>query len=87
MAGPLLDVFRSALRTQGLNEGSDWRFVYMDPGHPVYHCVYDVSTPEMTDIGLIVGDRLVALLRCSGANSLMFALTRGRPGTHLYPGP
>ena len=36
-----VDAMRRALRSQGLNEGADWRFVYLKPSHPIYHAFFD----------------------------------------------
>ena len=55
-------VFEEALRTQGLNEGADWRLVYLKPDHPVYHSFFDfdMSVREnmfYTSVGFRTGDR------------------------------
>jgi hypothetical protein len=55
-------VFEEALRTQGLNEGADWRMVYLKPDHPVYHAFFDfdMSVREnmfYTSVGFRTGDR------------------------------
>jgi len=67
-------VFEEALRTQGLNEGADWRLVYLKPDHPVYHAFFDFDTSvrenmfytsvgfRTGDRGLEVGDRLAVFM-------------------------
>jgi hypothetical protein len=60
LRGGLFDVYRDALTTQGLYEGTDWRFAWLDEEHPVFHGRFDF-TPD-SDIGLLVGDRLAALM-------------------------
>lgn len=60
LRGGLFDVYRDALTAQGLYEGTDWRFVWLDEEHPVFHGRFDF-TPD-SDIGLLVGERLAALM-------------------------
>lgn len=71
LKGPKFDRLRDALATQGLYEGQDWRFVYLKPSHPLYHSFFDfdmavrdntsLGTPEIGDMGLVIGDRLAVL--------------------------
>lgn len=64
------DALRRAMRTQGLNEGADWRIVYLRPEHPIYHSFFDfdmsvrdnTSRIEVGDMGLMIGDRLAVFL-------------------------
>jgi hypothetical protein len=35
---------RAAFQQVGYQEGKDWRFVQLDPSHPLYHCYYDISS-------------------------------------------
>ena len=61
---------RRALRSQGLNEGADWRIDYLKPTHPIYHAFFDFDMSvrdnsariEYGDQGLFVGDRLAVFL-------------------------
>jgi hypothetical protein len=77
MNGVLFDKFRQALKSQGLNEGADWRFVYLDPGHPLYHAFFDFDmavrdnqkiAAHVGDMGLVIGERLAVFL--SGAREI-----------------
>lgn len=72
MKTPLFDKFRRALKSQRLNEGADWRFVYLKPDHPIYHSFFDFDmavrdnqklTAQVGDMGLEIGERLVALFQ------------------------
>ncbi len=70
MAGTKFDIMRRALKSQGLNEGADWRFVWLKPGHPLYHSYFDFdmavrdnsTRQELGDLGLVVGERLAAFI-------------------------
>ena len=61
---------RRAMRSQGLNEGADWRIDYLKPSHPIYHAFFDFDMAvrdnsarvEYGDQGLFVGDRLAVFL-------------------------
>ena len=57
----VFDVYREALTTQQLYEGSDWRFVRLRSSHPIYHAPFDIGS-EDDDVGLMVEGRLAALL-------------------------
>ena len=82
-------VFEEALRTQGLNEGADWRLVYLKPDHPVYHAFFDFdsSVRENTfytsvgfragDRGLVVGDRLAVFMPTARAGVVTNAAALG----------
>jgi len=59
------------LKSQGLNEGADWRFEYLKPNHPIYHSFFDFDMAvrdnqkiraHVGDMGLIIGDRLAVFL-------------------------
>lgn len=64
LRGGLFDMYRQALAEQGLHEGSDWRFTWLDEDHPVFHGLFDF-TPD-SDIGLLIHidgrDHLAALM-------------------------
>jgi hypothetical protein len=71
MKGALFDKFRVALKTQGLNEGADWRFAYLKPSHPLYHSFFDFDmavrdnqklSAHVGDMGLLIGDRLAVFI-------------------------
>jgi len=70
MKGARFDALRRAMLSQGLNEGADWRFVYLKPDHPVYHSFFDfdmsvrdnLNRVEVGDMWLIVGNRLAAFI-------------------------
>ena len=71
MKGVLFDKFRQALKSQGLNEGADWRFVYLKPNHPLYHSFFDFDMAvrdnqkiraHVGDMGLMIGERLAVFL-------------------------
>ena len=73
LKGQMLTPLRRAMVLQRLNEGDDWRFVYLKPSHPVYHSYFDFDMAvrdnmppdlgiDVGDIGLGIGDRLAALL-------------------------
>jgi len=70
MKGSRFDALRRAMLSQGLNEGADWRFVYLKPDHPVYHAFFDFDMSvrdnnprvEIGDMGLVVGDRLAVFI-------------------------
>ena len=85
MRGGLFDVYRAALQTLEMNEGDDWRFAYLQPSHPIYHSVIDRSGMTGTGIGLMVGDRMAALLGYLGVNSVVFALTQEGSVTRVVP--
>jgi hypothetical protein len=75
------EVLRRAMRTQGLNEGADWRFVVLESDHPIYHSFFDFDTsvrynqmsqhsssnPLPFDLGLEIGDRLAVFLHAGKA--------------------
>jgi len=75
----IFDVLRQAMKRQGLNEGSDWRFVVLQSDHPIYHAFFDFDSsvhhnemdlhtsnnPLTKDMGLVVGDRLAVFLFAS----------------------
>ncbi|MEW6755710.1 MAG: DUF4159 domain-containing protein [Candidatus Latescibacterota bacterium] len=77
MRGGPFDVLRQALKSQGLNEGADWRFVWLRPTHPIYHSFFDFDMAvrdnldriELGDIGLQIGERLAVFL--TTANRIM----------------
>lgn len=72
----IYDILRQAMKTQRLNEGSDWRFVVLQPDHAIYHAFFDFDSsvhenqmdvhssnnPLTKDMGLVVGDRLAVFL-------------------------
>lgn len=72
----VFDVLRRAMRSQGLNEGADWRFVTLNPQHPIYHSFFDFDTsvranqisphssqnPLPQDLGMEIGKRLAVFL-------------------------
>jgi hypothetical protein len=72
----IFDVLRRALKTQGMNEGADWRFVVLHSDHPIYHSFFDFDTsvrhnqmsqhstsnPLPNDMGLEIGNRLAVFL-------------------------
>ena len=70
MSGTKFDIIRRGLKSQGLNEGADWRFVWLKPRHPLYHSFFDFdmavrdnsTRQELGDIGLMVGERLAAFI-------------------------
>ena len=71
MKGALFDKFRQALKSQGLNEGADWRFVYLKPSHPIYHSFFDFDMAvrdnqkiraHVGDMGLMIGERLAVFM-------------------------
>jgi hypothetical protein len=70
MKGARFAALRSAMLSQGLNEGADWRFVYLKPSHPLYHSFFDFdmavrdnsSRVEIGDMGLVIGERLAVFL-------------------------
>lgn len=71
MKGVLFDKFRQALKGQGLNEGADWRFIYLKPAHPLYHSFFDFDMAvrdnqklraHVGDMGLVIGDRLAVFI-------------------------
>jgi hypothetical protein len=70
MKGGKFDTLRRALISQGLNEGADWRFIWLKPTHPLYHSFFDfdmavrdnVNRIELGDMGLVIGDRLAVFL-------------------------
>ena len=71
MKGVLFDKFRRALKTQGLNEGADWRFTYLKPSHPLYHSFFDFDMAvrdnqklraHIGDMGLLIGERLAVFI-------------------------
>ena len=70
MAGTKFDLMRRALKSQGLNEGADWRFIWLKPSHPLYHSYFDFdmavrdnsTRQELGDLGLVVGERLAAFI-------------------------
>lgn len=86
MKGVLFDKFRRALKTQGLNEGADWRFVYLKQSHPLYHSFFDFDMAvrdnqklraHVGDMGLEIGGRLAVFI--SGAREI--ATQSARVGT------
>jgi uncharacterized protein DUF4159 len=86
MKGVLFDKFRRALRSQGLNEGADWRFVYLKPSHPIYHSFFDFDMAvrdnqkiraHVGDMGLTIGEHLAVFI--TGAREI--ATASGRVGT------
>jgi len=75
MKGVLFDKFRTALKSQGLNEGADWRFVYLKPSHPIYHSFFDFDMAvrdnqkiraHVGDMGLMIGERLAVFMSGGG---------------------
>ncbi|MBC8248818.1 MAG: hypothetical protein H8E90_03985, partial [Anaerolineales bacterium] len=55
-------VFEEALRTQELNEGADWRLVYLKSEHPIYHSFFDFDMSVRENMfyatsGFRAGDR------------------------------
>ena len=70
MKGARFDALRQAMLSQGLNEGADWRFVYLSPAHPIYHSFFDfdmsvrdnLNQVEIGDMGLVVGERLAVFI-------------------------
>ena len=73
MKGSRFDALRRALHSQGLNEGADWRFVYLKPDHAIYHSFFDfdmavrdnLNRIELGDMGLVIGERLAVFLATS----------------------
>ncbi|MBT3345509.1 MAG: DUF4159 domain-containing protein [Gemmatimonadetes bacterium] len=59
--GGLFSICREALTRLNLLEGHHWRFVRLRSSHPIYHSVFDFD-PDGVDVGLMVGDRLAALM-------------------------
>jgi len=77
MKGGRFDRLRQALKSQGLHEGADWRFVYLKSSHPIYHSFFDFDMAvldnvsnfgatftinEVGNMGLMIGDRLAVLM-------------------------
>ena len=70
MKGARFATLRRAMQSQGLNEGADWRFVYLKPDHPIYHAYFDfdmsvrdnINRIEVGDMGLALGHRLAAFI-------------------------
>jgi hypothetical protein len=86
MKGVLFDKFRQALKAQGLNEGADWRYVYLKPSHPLYHSFFDFDMAvrdnqklraQVGDMGLEIDGRLAVFI--SGAREI--ATQSARVGT------
>lgn len=78
MNGVLFDRFRQALKSQSLNEGADWRFVYLNPDHPLYHAFFDFDmavrdnqkiAAHVGDMGLVIGERLAVFI--TGAREIV----------------
>lgn len=77
----VFDILRRAMKTQELNEGADWRYVVLEPEHPVYHSFFDFDTsvrynqmsqhsshnPLPFDMGMEIGDRLAVFLHAGKA--------------------
>jgi len=95
----IFDVLRQAMKTQHLNEGSDWRFVVLQPDHPIYHAFFDfdssvhenqmdvhsANNPLTKDMGLVVGDRLAVFLYSSREIASKEG-TLGELSTHVTQG-
>jgi len=70
MSGSRFEALRRAMRSQGLNEGADWRFAYLKSSHPIYHSFFDfdmsvrnnVTRMEIGDMGLLIGERLAVFI-------------------------
>jgi len=77
----VFDILRRAMKTQGLNEGGDWRYVVLKPDHPIYHSFFDFDTsvrynqmsqhsshvPLSFDMGMEIGNRLAVFLHAGKA--------------------
>ena len=88
MKGARFDAMRRAMLSQGLNEGADWRFVYLKPDHPVYHSFFDfdmsvrdnLNRVEVGDLGLMIGDRLAVFI----SMALRISTQNATPGLREY---
>ena len=93
------DVLRRVMKRQGLNEGSDWRFVVLQSDHPIYHAFFDFDSsvhhnemdlhtsnnPLTKDMGLMVGDRLAVFLYASRDLAAKEGVLGGQ-STHITQG-
>ncbi|MBM3276647.1 MAG: DUF4159 domain-containing protein [Candidatus Handelsmanbacteria bacterium] len=91
----IFDILRRAMKSQNLNEGGDWRFVVLEPSHPIYHSFFDFDAavranqmsqhssynPLPKDLGLQVGDRLAVFLN-GGPDMETAAGSLGEQSTH-----
>ncbi|MBI4531319.1 MAG: DUF4159 domain-containing protein [Candidatus Latescibacteria bacterium] len=91
----IFDILRRALKTQGLNEGANWRFVVLHSDHPIYHSFFDFDTsvrhnqmsqhstsnPLPNDMGLEIGNRLAVFLT-AGRDIEVSAATLGEQEGH-----
>lgn len=96
----IFDILRQALKTQRLNEGAHWRFVVLEPDHPIYHALFDFDSsvhenqmdlhsagnPLTKDMGLVVGDRLAVFLYSSREITSKEGGILGGQSTHLTQG-
>lgn len=92
----IFDILRQALKSQGLNEGGDWRFVVLKSDHPLYHSFFDFDTsvrenqmsqhssqnPQPDDLGLEVGKRLAVFLT-AGREMAGSTASLGESADHL----
>ena len=87
-----VQALRRALRSQRLNEGSDWRIDYLEPSHPIYHAYFDFDMSvrdnsarvEYGDQGLFIGERLAVFLPESVRIATASANPASRAGTAAY---
>ena len=82
------EALRQAMRSQGLNEGADWRIIYLKPTHPIYHSFFDfdmsvrdnLNRVEVGDLGLMIGDRLAVFI----SMALRISTQNATPGLREY---